>query len=223
VPPDIADGDNDTTYETEIATLSTQLAQLEARTTELERRCGGISVGARWCDDGHGTVYDKSSGLVWLKDANCFGLKNWWEAIDASDGLNSGECGLADCSQEGDWHLPTLDELETLVQGDERILASTPGPFTGVQSYYYWSRTTYAGDTSYAWLVYLYGGHVYGDGKTDARYVWPVRGGPWKLWRFDALMGGCKGGVPPCRAGFFGVFTEEPRFFSNSAETNLRV
>ena len=50
-------------------------------------------------------------------------------------------------------------------------------PFTGVQSDYYWSSTTYAGNTDNAWFVYLGDGDV-GDGdKTDTYYVWPVRGG----------------------------------------------
>jgi hypothetical protein len=52
-------------------------------------------------------------------------------------------------------------------------------PFTGVQSYPYWSSTNDASDTNCAWGVYLYG---YGDGvhlngKTSGYSVWPVRGG----------------------------------------------
>jgi hypothetical protein len=179
VPPDIADGDDDTTYETEIATLSNQVAQLEARIAALEAGCAGILVGTRWCDNENGTVTDLMSGLVWLKNANCFEPKNWGAAIEASDGLNSGECGLADGSLAGDWHLPTINELYTLVQGDEGILSSTPGPFTGVQPYSYWSSTTYQGDnTSRAWMVNMIAGGVHAYYKYAASFMWPVRGGP---------------------------------------------
>ncbi len=178
VPPGIADGDDDTTYDAEITALSNQVAQLEARIAVLEAGCWGILVGTRWCDHGDGTVTDLTTGYVWLKNANCFGLKDWWAAISAADTLNSGECDLADGSLEGDWHLPTIDELESLVQGDERILASTPGPFTGVQSNYYWSSTTYANVTSNAWSVCMSGGYVGAINNSSAVYVWPVRGGP---------------------------------------------
>ena len=50
--------------------------------------------------------------------------------------------------------------------------------FTSVQTYYYWSSTTYAGSTGYAYNVYLGDGAV-GSGPKDSSYysVWPVRGG----------------------------------------------
>ena len=50
-------------------------------------------------------------------------------------------------------------------------------PFTGVQSNFYWSSTTYAGNTDYAWFVNLSYGNVCNDDKTITNYVWPVRGG----------------------------------------------
>ena len=50
-------------------------------------------------------------------------------------------------------------------------------PFTGVQSDYYWTSTTYADLTSIAWYVYLRGGYVYDNDKLYSYYVWPVRGG----------------------------------------------
>ena len=49
--------------------------------------------------------------------------------------------------------------------------------FIGVQSYYYWSSTTDSSYSAGAWNVYLYNGDVYGDGKTNTGYVWPVRAG----------------------------------------------
>ena len=50
-------------------------------------------------------------------------------------------------------------------------------PFTGVQLSDYWTSTTYAPNTLFAWTVSLDVGYVlYGD-KTVTHYVWPVRGG----------------------------------------------
>ena len=50
-------------------------------------------------------------------------------------------------------------------------------PFTGVQSDYYWTSTTDAGNTSYAWFVYLGDGDVDYNARRTTHYVWPVRGG----------------------------------------------
>ncbi len=35
-------------------------------------------------DNGDGTVTHLGTGLVWLKDANCFGLAQWQTAIEAA-------------------------------------------------------------------------------------------------------------------------------------------
>ena len=54
----------------------------------------------------------------------------------------------------------------------------TGHPFTNVQAYYYWSSTTYASNTSYAWVVDMDRGYVDDGTKSDdGSYVWPVRGG----------------------------------------------
>jgi len=46
-----------------------------------------------------------------------------------------------------------------------------------VQSNYYWSSSSSAYDTSYAWIVYVWGGNVLYDFKALVYYVWPVRSG----------------------------------------------
>jgi hypothetical protein len=69
----------------------------------------------RFIDNGDGTVKDNCTGLIWLKNANCFGRKRWHAAIDASNGLEDGQCGLSDDSIAGDWHLPNIRELLSLV------------------------------------------------------------------------------------------------------------
>lgn len=127
------------------------------------------------CD---GTVTDNLTGLIWLKNANCFGLRDWTTALSDANGLASGSCGLTDGSSAGDWRLPNVKELQSLIDYGRFNPAFPSGhPFTGVQSYYYWSSTASAGITGYAWYVYLSYGYVYHYRKTYAFYVWPVRGG----------------------------------------------
>lgn len=153
---------------------------------------GEIQAGVAWpdprfTDNGDGTVTDNLTGLIWLKNANCFEYLAWTAALDAANKLNDGECDLTDGSAEGDWRLPNIKELQSLVHYGvyAPTLPNTAGtgkwtendPFSGVQSRIYWSSTSYAGDASGAWDLGLYNGYVGGTVKTNTSYVWPVRGG----------------------------------------------
>ena len=138
----------------------------------------------RFTDNSDGTVTDNLTGLIWLKNANCFGMKKWedagptYPAIAAANTLNSGECSLTDGSNEGDWRLPHVRELHSLIDYGESFPALPSGhPFTNVQLTYYWSGTTHAYNTSGAWFVLLNVGFVNIASKTSSYYVWPVRGG----------------------------------------------
>ena len=144
---------------------------------------GDLEKGVTWpsprfTDNGDGTVTDNLTGLIWLKNANCFGARNWTQALSDANTLNGGECGLGDGSSEGDWRLPNVRELQSLIDYGRYNPALPSGhPFTGVQSGNYWSSTTFAGGASYAWSVYLFDGSVTNGSKSSTSYVWPVRGG----------------------------------------------
>ena len=156
----------------------------------------------RFTDNGDGTVTDNLTQLIWLKDANCIatnysefdkdgtldgdGRITWEHALDFVAGLNDGtysDCGAG----HTDWHLPNVRELNSLIHYGFRnpALPNTAGtdqwsegdPFTDVQSAHYWSSTTYAGTTVYAWFVGMGYGYVDSDEKDFSHYVWPVRGG----------------------------------------------
>ncbi len=142
----------------------------------------------RFTDNDNGVVTDNSTGLVWLKNADCFGRRTWSQALDDCNTLANGACGLADGTSAGDWRLPNRKELDSLIALGfyDPALSNTSGsgqwvegdPFTGVHSdIYYWSSTTLASITTYACTVELYKGAANSFVKTDANYVWPVRGG----------------------------------------------
>jgi len=142
----------------------------------------------RFANNGNGTVMDNLTGLIWLKNANCFGGRSWVDALSDCNSLANGSCGLTDGSTAGDWRMPHVKELHSLLDfefyspilsNDARTEKWGTGTssFTGVQSDYYWSSTTYAVNTSIAWVVFLSSGGVRNGTKTNLYYVWPVRGG----------------------------------------------
>ncbi len=148
-----------------------------------EIRAGVTWPSPRFADNGDGTLTDNLSGLVWLKNANCFGELSWLAALTAANSLNSGECGLTDGSVERDWHLPNVKELESLMHAGEAYGTYwlTAQGFTNVQvSRAYWSSTSALVNTMYA---YVRGG-IGSNGLEwkNAQYypshpVWPVRAG----------------------------------------------
>lgn len=147
---------------------------------------GAIQAGVPWPlprftdNANNGTVTDNLTGLMWLKNANCFGGRTWANALNGANTLNSGECGLSDGSVEGDWRLPNVNELESLVHAGQANTATwlnTQG-FTNVLAHYYWSSTTVVGgSTGYAWGVDMWNGYVFVDCEDYYSYVWPVRAG----------------------------------------------
>ncbi len=144
---------------------------------------GDLEMGVEWpsprfTDNGDGTVTDNLTGLVWLENANCFGTRNWTGALSDANGLATGSCGLTDGSSAGDWRLPNVRELQSLIDYGVDFPALPDGhPFTGVESTTYWSSTANAYYTSYAWSVYLSFGSVSYGSMSNTYYVWPVRGG----------------------------------------------
>ena len=145
--------------------------------------CTGTLNGTRWCDNGDGTVTDMTTGLVWLQKANWGGTKPWTDSFGYDDantraGILSDstpDSGLSDGSEEGDWRLPTLTELENLANGIEAVSSYTPRAFSSVQANVYWSSTTTFGATSNAWQVNLISGGEGPSSKTLSNWVWPVR------------------------------------------------
>jgi hypothetical protein len=140
-------------------------------------------------NNNNGAVTDCKTGMTWMRDANCFGTKNWEDAKSSCSTLASGSCGLTDGSLAGDWRLPTIEEFKTLpdrnytnpapalsnAKGDAHWTSGDA--FNNVQSDIYWSATTFADNTSNAWYVHLGNGGVYSGDKTGYGYVWCVRGG----------------------------------------------
>lgn len=145
---------------------------------EWERGMEKPPLKDRFTDNGDGSIQDNLTGLIWLKNANCFGMRTWNNALSDANGLQAGYCGLTDGSQTGEWRLPNYKELISLVSVEYNNPAMPFGhPFTYVQPFPYWTSTTYVSLTFLASFVNMENGVVSYEVKSHDYYVWPVRGG----------------------------------------------
>ncbi len=144
-------------------------------------RCvSGLPKGdsSNFTDNSDGTVKDNATGLIWQKcsqgqnnDATCTGaatVATWATAITYCSGL-----GLAGKT----WRLPHVNELKTIV---DTAKATNPAidttAFPATVSSFYWSSTTFAAFTIYAWNVLFYNGYEGYSPSTNNNYVRCVSG-----------------------------------------------
>ena len=131
----------------------------------------------RFTENGDGTVTDNLTGLIWLQKANCL-FNTWADALLAASDLSDGFCGLTDDSVAGDWRLPNINELRSLIDFGHSFPALPPGhPFSEVQDFIYWSSTSYAPSPNNAWVLFFrFGAEAANSkGSNSHAYVWPVR------------------------------------------------
>jgi hypothetical protein len=164
---------------------------------------GDADADNRYVDCGNGTVLDRVTGLLWLRDARCLlAPATWWEAQAFAAQLASGQCGLTDHSQPGDWRLPTeADWAATVAQavawactdagvGDPPSLTNDPGTAcldVGPTSFLnlpecpacvYWTATANEAQPSGIWLADLASGSTDGSAlRSSFLFSWPVRDG----------------------------------------------
>lgn len=129
---------------------------------------GGKGIAADFTDNGDGTVNHKRIGLIWQKEDDNT-TRTWENAISFCESLS-----LAD---RNDWRLPNIRELESIVDAGHYSPAINETYFPNSKSSYYWSSTTLAIDTSYAWYVNFSYGYVHYYKKEHKSYTRCVRGG----------------------------------------------
>lgn len=92
------------------------------------------------------TVHDTKTGLTWQR-AVAPGTYAWVDAKSYCAGL--------DADGGSGWRLPTIKELQTIV--DERAYqpAIDTTAFPGTPSEFFWSSSPYANDATNAWVVHF--------------------------------------------------------------------
>jgi hypothetical protein len=139
---------------------------------------GELRFGVPWPEprfrQHNGLVQDQLTGLTWLEKPGELPEKmKWQQALDLVMELNSSQH-----LGRSDWHLPTINELESLVDAEYHSPALSSGhPFSGLRDGY-WSSTTSYFETDWAWVLYLDKGACGVGYKPDPNFsAWPVSSG----------------------------------------------
>ena len=115
-----------------------------------------------------GTVQDLARGLTWQQQ-NDGTTRTWEAALSYCEGLSLG--GYSD------WRLPHVRELESITSDTNYYPVINTTYFPNTKKWDYWSSTTSAYSSSYAWFVNFSYGAVNVSSKTESNYVRCVRGG----------------------------------------------
>jgi len=115
------------------------------------------------------TWKDPKTGLEWQWESP--GKMSWQEALDYANSLA--------LNGKSDWRLPTVSELESLLDRSVLYLELRPivrkeVPFQDMLSY--WSSTTFEDHTNNAWIVMFDGAYVLSYYKSNRYHIRCVRG-----------------------------------------------
>lgn len=138
---------------------------------------------SRYTDHGDGTVTDTATGLMWRQCPE--GLSGSYcgtgsvQLFTWRGGLQQAEAATS--AGHGDWRLPNVKELSSLVDRHCFGPAINRTRFPNTPSAWFWSSSPYVNASSYAWVVNFYYGRV-DVGYVDRDYggygsVRLVRGG----------------------------------------------
>ena len=116
-------------------------------------------------------VKDRLTGLYWLKDANISSGPMTWEKC--FNFVKKLDLPLPEKTMQ--WRLPTINELESLVDCSRHSPALPQGhPFMNVMDVY-WSSTSSFFEPDWAWALYLNKGATgVGFKKEKGFHLWPV-------------------------------------------------
>jgi len=151
-----------------------------------ELQAGEALSESRFGDNFNGTFHDKLTDLIWLSVRDCITDQTWTAAMDFANNLASGNgtCeGLTDNSQQGDWRLPNIKELNSLINyGKTFPVWDNNIPFTGTWDSYpwgdYWSSTSFHSDLpSFGWFISAEFGRSNFKNKSESARTWAVREG----------------------------------------------
>ncbi|KPA09677.1 secreted protein containing DUF1566 [Candidatus Magnetomorum sp. HK-1] len=124
-------------------------------------------------------VKDNVTGLIWEVKTTDNSIHDKEKKFTWEDAENSFIRQLNQMRFGGfsDWRLPTIKELASITNKGKYDPAIDQAFFPNTMSAFYWSSTSYAYNTGYAWGVHFYHGFVNYNAKSSSYYVRAVREG----------------------------------------------
>lgn len=111
------------------------------------------------------TVTDTKTGLTWSRDT-------------IAKDVTHEEAEKKVAELDGEWRLPTVEELRELVDYTRRLPAIDTDAFPDTEDDWYWTSTSVAGhEASARWVVYFYFGIVLVNHRNGYACVRAVRAG----------------------------------------------
>jgi len=129
-----------------------------------------------------GTTTDNITGLMWQSSDNN-NIYNWYEASGTPDATYNPDgtvnvCGDLSLAGYTDWRLPTVKELQGIVNYDAYFPSIDQTAFPGTNSDHHWSSTLNGQSVTSAWDVNFKYGAVYGQSTSlKVSFVRCVRDG----------------------------------------------
>jgi len=138
-----------------------------------------LSADGALVDIGNGLIYDDDLDITWLQNGNYSASTMTWDEADVwAENLIFHDLD--------DWRLPGSDTCSGSgcsgsemghIYYSEGITSDSPGLFTDVKPFMYWSSIEYSTDPSQAWRFSLKYGTQGTSDKGLNRYAWAVRDG----------------------------------------------
>lgn len=163
-------------FSVDAATTEKKSSKSKQETSSVMAASSSTADSFRFTDNGDGTILDRDSGLVWLKDANATNLPMPWEG--AKQYIHEMNSGIRPNFGHTDWRLPAINELQTLVDKSSLYPAlPVDYPFTDVQNHFYWSSSKGTDVIDFVWILDMGSGEVTIDYRSACSYkfLWPVR------------------------------------------------
>ena len=138
-----------------------------------------VAPNSRYTNHGNGAVTDSKTALMWKQcsegqsGSSCTGsyiAQVWQTALTTANNSTF--------ANYSDWRLPSVKELQSLVETGCHSPAINTALFPNTPSTYFWTSTTYAPNASVAWVVDFDNGGVSVNGsKSGGLGVRLVRAG----------------------------------------------
>jgi hypothetical protein len=118
---------------------------------------GGAPNLQNYTDNGDGTVTDNVTGLMWQQAVP--GTYSWEQAV--------AYCPMLMLAGYGDWRLPSLIELVSIVDYGQANPSINVTYFPSTPASYFWSSTPVASSPGAAWSVHFQYGELFGNRATS--------------------------------------------------------